>query len=47
MDENEKKSNQNDDIHMSLGTAVFIAILTSLLFLAFVLWVSLKIEGMV
>ncbi len=47
MDENEKNTKQSDDINISLGTTIFIAALTAVFFLAFVVWVSLKIEGMV
>lgn len=46
MEENENNTKQSDDINISLGTTVFIAVLASIAFLAFVLWVSLKIEGM-
>ena len=42
----QRKTKQSDDINVSIGTTVFIAVLTSIAFLAFVVWVSLKIEGM-
>lgn len=47
MDENKKNTKKSEDINISLGTTIFIAVLTILSFLAFVVWVSLKIEGMV
>ena len=46
MDEQEKNNSQSEDINISLGTTVFIAAITSIAFLAFVVWVSLRIEGL-
>lgn len=46
MNENENNTKQSEDVNVSLGTTVFIAALTSLAFLAFVVWVSLRIEGL-
>ena len=49
MEENEKNNTvttKNDSVNVSLGTTVFIAAVTAISFLAFVVWVSLKIEGM-
>ncbi len=51
MEENEKGNNtttttQSEDINISLGTTVFIAALSAIAFLAFVVWISLRIEGL-
>ena len=51
MEENEKNNNttsttQSEDIHISLGTTIFIAVLSSIAFLAFVVWISLRLEGL-
>lgn len=46
MEENEKNNKQREDINVSLGTTVFIAVLSSIAFLAFVVWISLRIEGL-
>ena len=46
MNKNEKSNNQSEDVKVSLGTAVFIVALTSIAFLTFVVWVSLKIKGL-
>lgn len=45
MEEN-NNNEKSEDINVSLGTTVFIAAITAIAFLAFVVWVSLKIEGM-
>ena len=52
MDDNEKDNNTKtqsehiEDINVSLGTTVFIAVLSAIAFLAFVVWISLRIEGL-
>lgn len=47
MEEQKNNNKQSEDINISLGTTVFIAVLSAISFLAFIVWVSLRIEGMV
>ncbi len=47
MEENNNNNNNNsEELSVSLGTTIFIAAVTAIAFLAFVVWVSLRIEGM-
>ena len=46
MDENEKNTKYNENINVSLGTTIVIAAITIIAFLALVVWISMKIQGL-
>ena len=41
------KDNENDDIKISLGTAVLIVALFTVFFIVGIVWISLKTKGLI
>lgn len=42
----EERTNKSEDVNVSLGTTVFIVVISAIVFLGFIFWVSLRIAGL-